>query len=133
MSIQVLLALVPAVFEAPFLHLHGHADTDHFLEANSRQTLVSHPHLSVGGYTHGRGAAIISCEDEDAVSLDWFQGGPQPVPNLEFVLVETAVILVPEPTAFWIEVPTHRSHDPPLAVSLSPRSPPATHFSALGA
>ena len=131
-SIQVLLALVPAVFSAPFLHLHGHEDTDHFLEAHSRQALVAHPHLSTSGYAHGPSVAISACEDEDAVSLDWFQGGPHPVPSLEFVLVETTVIPVPEPTAFWTEVPTHRSHDPPLIVSLSPRSPPATRIPSLG-
>jgi hypothetical protein len=132
-SIQVLLALVPAVFSAPFLHLHGHADTDHFLEAHSRRALVTHPHFSTSGHAHGPSAAVSPCEDEDVVPLDWFQGGPQPAPNLEFVLVETTVVPVPEPTASWLEVPTHRSHDPPLIVSLSPRSPPATRFSPLGA
>ena len=129
----MLLALAPAVFSAPFLHLHGHENTDHSLEANSRQTLVSHPHLSEGGYPHGPGAAMTSCEDEDAVSLDWFQGGPQPVPNLEFVLVETTVTPAPEPDVFWIMVPTHRSHDPPLIVSIGPRPPPAARMSPLGA
>jgi hypothetical protein len=132
-SIQVLLALVPAVFSAPFLHLHGHEDTDHVLEAHSTQTVVSHPHLSACGHAQGPGKAIISCEDEDAVSLDWFQGGPQSVPDLKFVVVETTVIPSPELTAFWTEVPTHRSHDPPLIVSLSPRAPPATRMSPLGA
>ena len=72
-------------------------------------------------------------DDDDAIPLNWFQNHPQPVPHLEFVRVETAVISVPEPTAFWIEVPTHRSHDLPLTVSLSPRSPPATLSFSLGA
>jgi hypothetical protein len=131
-SIQVLLALVPAMFSAPFLHLHGQGDTDHFLGTHSTQVLIAHPHLSTSGYAHVASAAIRACDDEDAVPLDWFQGGPQPVPNLELVLVETTVIPVPEPTAFWIEVPTHRSHDPPLMVSLSPRPPPATRIPSLG-
>jgi len=132
-SIQVLLALVPALFSAPFLHLHLHEDTDHFLGAHSRQALVAHPHLSTSGRTHGPSATIGAREDEDAVFLNWFQNHPQPAPSLEFLLVETAIITVPEPTAFWIEIPTHRSHDPPLNFSLNPRSPPATLSSSLGA
>jgi hypothetical protein len=131
-SIQVLLALMPAVFSAPFLHLHGHEYTDHFLEEHARQAPAAHPHLSTSGHAHSPSAAISTHEDEDAVSLDWFQAGPQPVPNLEFVLVETMVIPVPELARFWTEAPTYRSHDPPPIVSFSPRAPPATRFSAVG-
>src|SRR5512139_2358549 len=123
---------MPTLFSAPFFHLHGHEESDHFLQTHLRQNLVSHPHLSTCGGDHGGRAGIASCADEDAVFLDWIQGGAQPGPILEFVLVETAVIRAPVPIAFWTEIPTHCSHDPPLIVSLSPRSPPAARLSTLG-
>jgi hypothetical protein len=135
-SIQVLLTLVPAVFSAPFLHMHGHRNSGHFMGAHQAQALVTHTHLAACRYGHrpGGGATIIADDDDDdAIPLNWFQNHPQPVPHLEFVLVETAIITVPEPSAFWIEIPTHRSHDPPLTFSLNPRSPPATPSSSLGA
>jgi hypothetical protein len=135
-SIVTLLALAPAVFSAAFLHTHGHQTSGHFMRAHSAQALVTHTHFSTCGCGHGHGGnvtMITDHDDDDEIPLSWFQDNPQPVPHLEFVVVETAIIQAPEPTASWIEVPTHRSHDPPLIVSLSPRSPPATPSSPLGA
>jgi len=131
-SIQVLLALAPIVFSAPFLHLHLHEDSDHFLEEHSKGSLVTHPHLAVSGDTQNPGFAVSALGD-DAVPLDWFPAGPQPGPSLEFVAVATPVVPVPEPGLFWMIFPDHRSHDPPPVVSTRPRSPPATRVSCLGA
>jgi hypothetical protein len=62
--------------------------------------------------------------DDDAIFLDWFQANPHPEPHLDFLLSETTVVPAPEQPACWVEVPVHRSHDPPLIVSFGPRSPP---------
>jgi len=126
-AIQVLLALGPAAFWAPFLHLHRHENSDHFARAHRAQTLVTHTHFPTcrpGDQPHSSLATDAAQEDADAIFLDWFQANPQPAPSLEFVPAETTVVPAPEQTAVWIEVPVHRSHDPPLILSFGPRSPP---------
>ena len=135
-STLTLLALVPAVFSAAFLHTHGHQNSGHFMRVHLAQALVTHTHFPTCGCGHGHGGNVTIIgdhDDDDEIPLSWFQDNPQPVPRLEFVLVEIAIIQAPEPAAFWIEVPTHRSHDPPLIVSLSLRSPPVTPSSPLDA
>lgn len=135
-SILVMLALVPAVLSAPFLHTHGHENSSHFTRVHRVQALVTHIHFSTCSCGRGRGGnvtMIADHDDDDAIPLSWFQTHAQPVPSLEFVLVETTVIPVPELAAFWTEVPARRSHDPPLIVSPNPRAPPATRTSPLGA
>ena len=126
-AIQVLLALGPAAFWAPFLHLHRHENSDHFARAHRAQTLVTHTHLPTcrpGHLPHASLATGTTQEDADAIFLDWFQANPRPAPTLDFVPAETAVVPAPEQVAAWIEVPVHRSHDPPFILSFSSRSPP---------
>ena len=130
-AIQVLLTLAPAVFSAPFQHLHGHEDTDHFVKAHRAQALVTHTHLSTGACRGGHSGTVVvtaSPDDDDSVSVDWFQDNPHPAPSLEFALVEILVLPAPEPAACWADVPIHRSHDPPLISSFRPRSPPTSRI-----
>ncbi len=78
-AIQILLALVPAVFSAPLLHLHGHENTDHFVKAHRAQALGSHTHFSTcqcGGGHSGTVVMTASRDDDDAVFLNWFQDNP---------------------------------------------------------
>jgi len=126
-AIQVLLALGPAAFWAPFLHLHRHENTVHFAKAHRAQTLVTHTHFPTcrsGDWPDRTLATSAAGEDADAIFLNWFQAKPHPAPGLDFVPAETTIVPAPEQTAAWIGVPVHRSHDPPLILSFSPRSPP---------
>ena len=126
-TIQVLLALVPAVFSAPFLHLHGHENSAHIERAHRSRALVDHPHFP-SGCSAGRAndlAITGSQGDDSSVSLNWFQDNPRPIPGLECVPAEAAVVPVLEPTAVSVELPMHCSHDPPFVFARSPRSPPA--------
>src|SRR3990172_2126793 len=62
-SIQVLLALVPAVFSAPFLHLHWQENSGHFMRVHRAQALVTHTHFSICGCWRGRGENVTMSAD----------------------------------------------------------------------
>ena len=113
------------MFWAPFLHRHE--NTDHFATAHRARTLATHTHFPVfrPGNQPFRSLTISASPDEaDAVFLNWFQANPRAAPSLDFVPAETAVVPAPGHTVARIQAPVHRSHDPPLILSFSPRSPP---------
>lgn len=118
-SITLILALLVAFAEAPFLHIHQH-------EATQR-----HPGAFL--HIHLRSAHAVSSSpefrgldpDEDAEYQTWFSSTPtDPGTAAPVVLVESSSLPDPEHSGCALEAPMQIGHDPPLLCPKSPRGPP---------
>jgi hypothetical protein len=118
--------VVVAFCDAPFVHFHEHADSEHAQSAHDGRGLAGHGHAAVPPTSSGPELQSEPSGEEDAIFLTWLQSRPQakrvvialqpaaPVLSAAFVVVGS--VMVPAP----------RSHDPPRFSSTGPRSPPGS-------
>src|SRR5690349_15121972 len=124
---QACLALLIALYVAPFQHVHlGVDDDDH--EAHHHSTIVhSHSFVIFIIPTDSDREPNVTGADDDhkAISLDTYAAihtsalSPVFLPGSRVVLFHRAERLAP------VELVEVRGHDPPSLVSSPPRAPPA--------
>ncbi|MFN3326326.1 MAG: hypothetical protein ACK5AZ_22750 [Bryobacteraceae bacterium] len=122
-GIPVCVAVIGLFCQAPLLHFHRDADTQH-ARIQHQGWLAKHGHFggkpTGAGWMHDQG-------DEDAVFLSWLQSAAHA--ELEST-AETVSIRVEPPPAPRVEyhppaIPC--AHDPPPVRQIPPRSPPVSH------
>ncbi|HWR54000.1 MAG TPA: hypothetical protein VN428_23010 [Bryobacteraceae bacterium] len=127
LPIVVCLAVVAAFCDAPFVHFHEHATTEHARSAHDGVGLAGHTHpVSPAGNSAIAGPALQAGRgaDDDAVFLTWLQSTPHVKPVV-IVFQQVAPVLTPDfVVVASVMVPATQSHDPPHLSSIRPRSPP---------
>jgi len=126
------LVLLFAVSEAPHVHFHQNAASEHSQEAHQGRNISVHVLLILGVDRHqSRGVEIEAAphHDDDAIFLSWLQSGPQGKAPFIVALRTSPAVAVPDVRSQELaSLPSSRSHDPPLCPSTSPRSPPSFTF-----
>ena len=125
LALSVCLAVLAAFCNAPFVHFHAHATSEHARSAHDGRGLAGHAHPAATPTSSGPELQANSGGGDDAVFLTWLQSTPQAKPVAVVGLQPVAPVLT---TAFVVVgsvmLPSPRSHDPPHLSSTSPRSPP---------
>jgi hypothetical protein len=118
-SILMNLMLALTFVQAPFLHVHGHEDTQRH-PGGFFHTHFPHHHLSTSKSPEFRGLD----PDDDAVFQQWFSvtisdlSTPAFIPTFIYILAPTSSS---EP---FLEPNILSGHDPPRLSRSAPRSPP---------
>lgn len=126
-TLSVILALLLALFRAPFFHLHaGHEHTadepgHDGLDLAFHTHVESHPSADHDGET----SVSVPKANGDAQSVDVLLFLQETPPSLPVQVEQVASCSQLIPTGLTIYEFTPRTHDPPWIHSSIPRSPPA--------
>jgi hypothetical protein len=127
-SLSVILALLFALFRAPFFHLHEGKDHGPHEPGHHSLALISHVHLrpfSASSH-HGAETSVDGRQaDRNAQPIDILVLEQEPPPSLPVQIEQVAFYSPLIPTGLAIYELTPRTHDPPVVHSSIPRSPPA--------
>jgi hypothetical protein len=117
LAIQLCVALLLSLAEAPFFHVHEeHVDHHQGPVAHTHQS-AHRPDKQAGFNSHD--------EDSGAKELNWFQLEQRTPRTLPMVLAASCSFEPPQVIAISVHRERPRNHGPPLPVSLHPRAPPA--------
>ena len=126
-STVVGMALLVALFQAPYSHIHLNRTSDHAKEHHLSQGLTLHTHLLAARHgdlhlpavtrSNGRGK-------DDAIFLAWAPALTHFDPIHVLSPLEPFVLILPDQLVDFLVFPVYHSHDPPFVLSSAPRSPP---------